>query len=232
MSEFVDDEIENYQAKYGFIDSYDTHFDDIPELGQDYLKYKIEKIKIWTADKKQSLAIGGIQTVYVNNKDGSKIISEEHKGEKVEEKNFAQFNLSKNEYINKCTLWFQEGCINRIEFKTNLLNTFSAGDANGNPIEVDELDKNRIVLAFFGTYNNNYLSSIGLFRNKLNQFFNYFLLGYFLIRDIMNIKEKRRDDICKKYEKKEYEDDIQILIKACMLPKSVFNTIMKFVPPL
>jgi hypothetical protein len=32
-----DDELENYQAKYGSIEPNDIHFDDHPEMGFDYL---------------------------------------------------------------------------------------------------------------------------------------------------------------------------------------------------
>ena len=49
---YEDDEAENYEAKYGCIDLNDEHFDDHPELGPDYLEYRISKIKIWTPKKK------------------------------------------------------------------------------------------------------------------------------------------------------------------------------------
>ena len=43
--------MENYQAKYGSIESNDIHFDDHPDLGFDYLQYKISKIKFWKSKK-------------------------------------------------------------------------------------------------------------------------------------------------------------------------------------
>ena len=41
-----DDELENYQAKYGSIEPNDIHFDDHPEMGFDYLKFKNAESKI------------------------------------------------------------------------------------------------------------------------------------------------------------------------------------------
>ena len=141
MTEFMDDELENYKAKYGCIESNDEHFDDHPEFGFDHLNYKITKIKIWTAKKSTYTVLGGIQTTYLNNADESTYVSEEHKGEKVVQDEFVEFNLQKNEYIVKASLWSEESCICKIIFKTNLKNVFSVGEAKGEEMEVTEFKK-------------------------------------------------------------------------------------------
>ena len=229
--EFFDDEIENYQAKYGSIGINDKYFDDHPELGSDYLKYKIRKIKIWTTKKGELTALGGIQTTYINNMDGSEYISEEYKGEKVEPNSFVEFNLKGNEYINHCTIWFEEGAIYKIIFKTNLMNTFSVGDVKGEEMEVDELDKKKMVMSFFGTYGNNYLTSIGLFINKQNEFFDYFIRGYFELFYFLK-KEEKSSPIKEKMKKKEYDQETIALIKVCLLPNNAFHEIIKFIEPI
>ena len=164
--EYFDDEIENYKAKYGYIDLNDVYFDDHPELGFDYLKYKLSKIKIWKAKKGQYTALGGIQAFYINMLDGNEITFGERKGPKVEQDNFVEFKLENNEYIISSSLWFEDKSILKIVFKTNLKNTFEIGDAKGNEMIVSEFGKNKFLLSLFGTSNDNYLSSIGFFINK------------------------------------------------------------------
>ena len=228
MVEFVDDEIENYQAKYGCIDSSDEHFDDHPEFGFDYLDYKITKIKIWTAKKSTYTVLGGIQTTYINNKDGTEFISKEHKGEKVDNNSFVEFILQKNEYINNSSLWYEDGCICKIIFKTNLKNIFSVGDEKGDELEVSEFEKNKFILSFFGTYSNNYLTSIGMFINKQNEFFDYFLRGYFELKLFLS-KDENNNEIKEKEKNNVYNENDLTLIKTCRLPKNAFHGIIKYI---
>ena len=252
MSSFEDDEIDNYKAKYGYIDLNDIHFDDHPYLGNEYLEYKISKIKIWTAKKGQYTVLGGIQTTYLlinkdekngkneknennenneNNDERKDYISPEYKGEKVLDSDFVEFNLQSNEYITKATLWMEESNICKIIFKTNLKNTFSVGDAKGEEMQVDEFEKNNFLLSFFGTYGPNYLTSIGLFINKKDEFFEYFIRGYFELRLFVN-KENKKKIIEEKIKNNELEKRDITLYKACLLPKNVFHEIIKFCDPL
>ena len=235
MSTFEDDEIDNYRAKYGFINLNDTHFDDHPDLGFEFLQYKISKIKIWKAKKDQITVLGGIQTTYLNNADESTYVSEEHKGEKVVQDEFVEFNLQKNEYIVKASLWSEESCICKIIFKTNLKNVFSVGDARGEEMEVSEFEKNNFLLSFFGTYGDNYLTSIGMFinhdKNNHQQFFDYFIRGFFEVK-LLTKKDKYKKEIQDKIQKRELTDNEKTLFKACLLPKTVFNEIIKFTNPL
>ena len=56
---------------------------------------------------------------------------------------------------------------------------FEVGDIKGDEITVDELERNKMVLSFFGSYNNNYLTHIGMFINKKDEFFDIFIRGFF-----------------------------------------------------
>ena len=229
--DFVDDEIENYKAKYGCIEINDTHFDDHPELGFDYLQYKISKIKIWTTKEGDLTALAGIQTFYINNRDGSEFISKENKGEKVDQNSFVEFILKNNEYINGCELWMNEGVIHKLKFKTNLKNIFEVGDPKGDNMEVDELGKNRMVLSFFGTYGSNYLTSIGLFINRLDEFFDYFIRGYFELKIFMQ-KQNNCKSIEKSMNENKYDLNTICLIKVSKLPSNVFHEVLKFICPI
>lgn len=230
-SEPQDSEIENYRAKYGSINLNDEYFDDHVELGFEYLEYKLYKIKIWTAKKGQLTVLGGIQSFYKNIQKEKDYISEEHKGEKVDPNQFVEFNLQQNEYITKCSLWWEDESICKINFETNLRNKFSVGDAKGEEMEVIELEeKNKCVFSIFGTYNSNYLSSIGLFINKRDEFLDYFMKGYFELKLFIK-KEKYYQEIKKKLDKGEYKKEDIVLFKTCEMANNVFHEILKFTVP-
>ena len=222
-----DSEEENYLAKYGFIDITDEHFDDHPYLGFEFLQYKISKIKIWTAKKDQSTVLGGIQTFYLNKVDGKDYISKEYKGEKVDKNSFVEFNLEKNEYIIKSSLWFND-VICRIVFQTNLKKKFEVGDIKGDETIVDELDKNKMVLSFFGSYNDNYLTHIGMFINKKDEFFDIFIRGLFELKIFIK-KDKNESIIQEKIKKNEYDQETIALIKTCQLPYGLIQEIIKYI---
>ena len=229
---YKDSEEENYRAKYGLIESSDVHFDDHPDLGPEYLQYKIEKIKFWKSLKGSKTIIVGIQTFYKNNRTGEEIISEENKGTDVKESNEEEvlFNLSPNEYITRCSLWMNGGMIFKIKFNTNLKNEFSVGENHDEEIIVSELNntRNKFVLSFFGTFGKNNLTSIGLFINKQNEFFDYFVKGYFQLKLYLN-KKDNLSNIEEGIKNNKYNYVDTILVKACQLPKLIFHQIIKYI---
>ena len=229
-----DDELENYQAKYGSIEPNDIHFDDHPEMGFDYLKFKISKIKFWKTKKGNNTVLAGIQTTYKNIGSDEVIISEEHKGIGNENnKETTEIDLGSKEYITNCSLCINENAIFKISFKTNLQNEFSVGDKVGEEIEVSELvkEKKKFVMSFFGTFGKQYLTSIGLFINKYDEFFDFFVKGYFQLKLFLNNKDNL-EKIEKKNENKEYNYEDSVLIKTCKLPKILFHQIIKFTFPI
>ena len=225
---FEDDEIKKYQAKFGCIEINDTYFDDHPLFSEDYVYYKIQKIKIWFKQKKDKNILAGIQTTYINVIDSTEIESEIHKGENIDEKNFIEINLKNNEYLIDCRLWASEDCLNKIILKSNLKNEYSVGDEDGEEKYIDELKGNKIILSFFGTFNANLFTSIGLFIGDFEEFFKIFIKGYILLK-IMLKRENYLKEINEKINKKEYDNEKLALIKTCMLPKAVFAEILKFV---
>ena len=233
MSIFEDDEMENYQAKYGSIESNDIHFDDHPDLGFDYLQYKISKIKFWKSKKGNNIVIAGIQTTYKNIRTDEIVISEEHKGKNIESNlETIEFNLAPKEYIIYCSLCYNENMIFKITFKTNLKNEFSVGDKIGEEIEVSALkEKKKFVLSFFGTFGKQYLTSIGLFINKNDEFFDYFIKGYFQLKLFLSNKNNLAN-VEKKLKDKEFSYENVALIKACHLPKILFHQIIKYISPI
>ena len=129
------------------------------------------KIKFFKHPKGDLMVIGGIQTTYLHLGDNTEITSQESKGKNVDKNNVDEFPLQRNEYITSFTLWEEEGSINKISFKTNLKRSYSVGDQKGRELRITELDEDKkIILSFFGTYNDNYLSSIGFFLPKKMNF--------------------------------------------------------------
>ena len=229
-----DDEMENYQAKYGSIEQNDKYFDDHPNLGNNYLQYKISKIKFWKNKKGNNIIITGIQTTYKNIGSDEEIISEEYRGINNDNNSeTVEFNLEPREYIINVRLSFSESSIFRIVFKTNLKNEFSVGDKKDDEFDVIELnnDKKKFVLSFFGTYGNNNLTSIGFFINKSEEFFEYFIKGYFQLKLFLSNKDNL-SIIEKKIENNEYDYENKALIRACKLPKILFHQIIKYVSPI
>ena len=229
----TDDEIENYQAKYGSIEQNNIFFDDHPDLGFDYLQYKIEKIKFWKGKKGNNDVVAGIQTTYKNIRTNEMFISEEHRGENKENNlEIIEFNLAPMEYIINCSLCYNEGSIFKITFKTNLKKEFSVGNKIGEEIEVYELkDKMKFVLSFFGTFGKQQLTSIGLFINKYEEFFDYFMKGYFQLKLFIS-NEDNLSAIEKKVENKELDYENIVLFKAAKLPKILFHQIIKYISPI
>ncbi len=229
-----DDEMENYQAKYGSIEQNDKYFDDHPNLGNNYLQYKISKIKFWKNKKGNNIIITGIQTTYKNIGSDEEIISEEYRGINNDNNSeTVEFNLEPREYIINVRLSFSESSIFRIVFKTNLKNEFSVGDKKDDEFDVIELnnDKKKFVLSFFGTYGNNNLTSIGFFINKSEEFFEYFIKGYFQLKLFLSNKDNL-SIIEKKIENNEYDYENKALIRACKLPKILFHQIIKYTSPI
>ena len=229
-----DDEMENYQAKYGSIEQNDKYFDDHPNLGNNYLQYKISKIKFWKNKKGNNVIITGIQTTYKNIGSDEEIISEEYRGINNDNNSeTVEFNLEPREYIINVRLSFSESSIFRIVFKTNLKNEFSVGDKKDDEFDVIELnnDKKKFVLSFFGTYGNNNLTSIGFFINKSEEFFEYFIKGYFQLKLFLSNKDNL-SIIEKKVENNEYDYENKALIRACKLPKILFHQIIKYTSPI
>ena len=230
---FIDDEIENYQAKYGSIESNDLHFDDHPEFGFDYLSYKISKIKFWKKKKGNNDVLTGMQTTYKNIFNDEEITTEEHRGiNKENNKEEKEINLAHNEYIINCSLWNNESLLYGLTFKTNLKNEFSVGDKVGKEMEVNELKgKKKYILSFFGTFGKDYLTSIGLFINNNEEFFAHFIKGYFQLKLFLNNKNNLLK-IEKRIENNEFNNDDIILIKASLLPKILFHQIIKYISPI
>ena len=229
-----DDDMENYQAKYGSIEQNDKYFDDHPNLGNNYLQYKISKIKFWKNKKGNNIIITGIQTTYKNIGSDEEIISEEYRGINNDNNSeTVEFNLEPREYIINVRLSFSESSIFRIVFKTNLKNEFSVGDKKDDEFDVIELnnDKKKFVLSFFGTYGNNNLTSIGFFINKSEEFFEYFIKGYFQLKLFLSNKDNL-SIIEKKIENNEYDYENKALIRACKLPKILFHQIIKYTSPI
>ena len=75
------------------------------------------------------------------------------------------------------------------------------------------------------------MTSIGFFINKSEEFFEYFIKGYFQLKLFLSNKDNL-SIIEKKIENNEYDYENKALIRACKLPKILFHQIIKYTSPI
>lgn len=212
-----------YTAKYGNINPNSTQFDDHSLLGSQFFQYKPEKIYFWTnADK----AITGIQTWFTNTIDRNSINSGENKGSNS--LLFHEFVINPNEYLNYCEIWNNDSYISGIYLRTNKYNDIFVGEKKGVKMDIPLLNdvKKKIIISFFGSYNEN-LESFGLHLMLYKDYMKVLFTGYFELKSKLK-KEDFKKDIMEKVENNKYTSQEKAIIRTCMLPSAPFNEVMKF----
>ena len=214
-----------YGGKYGWIYQNSKSFDDIDILGEKYLSYKIEKIKIWSGKKDSKDIINGIQVWYKNLIDGKIITPGEYKGEEGI-KNENEIEMDSNEYLTKFHIRIDTE-VTQIGLETNRGNKIFVGGTEGNEKTITFNDGNNIIIFFYGAYDN-YLHCLGVgYINKNDYMKNsYFLFGYFYLRyKLIKDKSFRTEWIEKE---NTLDDDDKVLFKTCLLPDRIFHEIIEF----
>ena len=224
-----DEEEDNciYTPKYGYCPLNSKTFDDHPLLGEEYYKYKPERIKIWTSSKGK---ISGIQTFFKNIIDSDTINSGENKGS--DSLDFTEFIINTNEYLNNCEIWEDNDSITCIVLMTNKGSTFSVGKKKGHKrlinhlIESKKRKKEKIIISFFGNYDT-IMNGFGLHLMDKNQYLGILLTGYFELKYKLQKKEYK-EHILNEMENKKFDKQEETIIKTCLMPSAPFNYIMKF----
>ena len=223
--DFTDDDekqVCEYTPKYGFNSYNSVSFDDHIILGQDYIRYKPEKIIFWTS---QLGVITGIQTWYRNIINNNYIHSGENKG--LDSKYKHEFNLKPNEYLTNCEIMATEENIAKINLKTNLGQSFEIGITEGKQIPLDYLGYgNKIIISFMGNFNK-CLESFGLHIIDYKEYMKVMFIGYYELKKKLKDDEKRKEYLLK-MNNKEYEFEDKVILRTCMLPNGPFNEIMKY----
>lgn len=213
-----------YTPKYGQIPLNSKAFDDHSLLGEDFYKYKPEKIKFWLDNKER---ISGIQTFFKNIIDSETINSGENKG--LDSLNYKEFTIDPNEYLNRCEIWTNNESVTYIFLATNKNNKFFVGKQIGTMNIINQLSeskKEKIIISFFGSYDR-LMNGFGLHLMDKSQFLSILFTGYFELKHKLQ-KEEYKNEILNKMNNNNYNKQDETIIRTCLLPSPAFNVIMKF----
>ena len=184
-----DKKLFQYSGKYGWSYQDSTNFLDNDFLGENYLYYKIIKIKIWSGKIDSKDIINGVQVFYKNILDGNIITPGEYKGDEGCD-NVYEFEIKANEYLINFHIRF-DIYITQVGFETNKGNKILVGGTIGEDKPILSNGGDNIILFLYGSYNN-CLYALGVgYVNKKN-YLKKFYIGYFeLYFKLNNDKEFR-----------------------------------------
>ena len=213
-----------YGGKFGWMYQNSKHFNDKDFLGENYLYYKIIKIKIWSGKIDSKDVINGIQVFYKNILDGKIITPGEYKGD--EGLNFVdEFEIKSNEYLINFHIRVGDYYVTQVGFETNKGNKILVGGTIGEDKPILSNGGDNIIVFLYGAYNN-CLHSLGVGYINKKDYLKKFYIGYFELKFKLKNNEKFRNTIENNYKNLKEED--KYLFKACLLPEVAFNFIIKF----
>lgn len=213
-----------YGGNYGCIYRNAKHFNDIVFLGENYLNYKIQKIKIWSGEKDSNKIIKGIQVWYKNLLDGNIITPGEFKGDN-QFLNADELEIKSNEYLNTFNIRVDNE-VTQLELGTNKNNKISVGGTTGEEKYIPFNGGDNVFIFFYGSYEDA-LNSLGVGYIHKKDYMAIFFFGYFQLRYKLKNDEKFKKEWIEKENTLKEED--KALLKTCLLPDTSFNEIIKFV---
>ena len=231
MSYCLKGDFVRYSGNFGIMDVNSKYFDDSKDLGgteDSLLQNVIKSIKIFTGKKVDREIIGGIQITFKNKK--TKEVKELpiRKGDiQYEDEDITVFELKSSEYLTHFYVRFaiDGDYIYQLGFETNKKRKILKGCEYGEDKNISFNLENNIILGTFGHYYN-HLDTIGVLYVKLKDFLDKFNRGYFDLKYKIKKDEKFKQKIEEKYNTLSQSD--KYLFRACLLPDSLFNDIMKF----
>ncbi len=216
-------DIFQYGGKFGWIYQNSKHFNDKDFLGDNYLYYKIQKLKIWSGKKDSKDIINGIQVWYKNILDGKVISPGEFKGDEGND-NVQEFEIKPNEYLTDFHIRIDTE-VTQVGFETNKKNKILVGGTQGEDKIINSNGGENIIVFLYGAYEN-VLHSLGVgFVNK-KDYMKTLFIGFFQLRHKL-----KKDETFKKTwieKEKDLKEDDQVLLRTCLLPDTAFNEIIKF----
>ena len=218
------EKIAQRSGKFGWIHPDSKHFDDLEFLGDNFLNYKVTKIKIWSGKKDQKTIVNGIQFFFKSLIDGKEVTPGEYKGEQGLEK-CDELVLNQNEYLVDYHVRIDTE-VTQIGFTTNKGRVFKIGGEVGEDKITMIKDKGpAIILAIFGCYGPE-LQSCGVVYVTKKDYMEALFLGYFELKYLL----KKNEEFKKATQAKESSlpQSDKVLLKACLLPDAAFNQIIKF----
>ena len=219
----MEDEIFHYGGKFGWIYQNSKHFNDKDFLGDNYLYYKIQKIKIWSGKKDSKDIINGIQVWYKNILDGKLVTPGEFKGDEGND-NVVEFEVKPNEYLTDFHIRIDTE-VTQVGFETNKHNNILVGGTQGEDKIINSNGGENIIVFLYGAYDN-LLHALGVGYVNKKDYMKTLFIGFFQLRHKLK-KDEAFKKKCLENENALSESD-QVLLKTCLLPDTAFNEIIKF----
>ena len=228
MAYCLQSELIEYSGNYGCFDTSSIYFDDSKDLGgneNDFLKYSIKKIKIFSGKKNDNIIIGGIQLTYKNHLTQELKELNMRKGKiDYEDEDVETFEIKSNEYLINFYVRIDNE-VTQVGFETNKNNKILVGGNQGENKIINSNGGDNIIVTLYGAYDN-LLHSLGVGYVNKKDYMKTLFSGFFQLR-----YKLKKDEIFKK-ELKEKEKNLklddQFLLRTCLLPDTAFNEIIKF----
>ena len=219
----MEDEIFHYGGKFGWIYQNSKHFNDKDFLGDNYLYYKIQKIKIWSGKKDSKDIINGIQVWYKNILDGKLVTPGEFKGDEGND-NVVEFEVKPNEYLTDFHVRIDTE-VTQVGFETNKHNNILVGGTQGEDKIINSNGGDNIIVFLYGEYDN-LLHALGVGYVNKKDYMKTLFIGFFQLRHKLK-KDEAFKKKCAEIESTLAESD-KVLLRTCLLPDDAFKKIMKF----
>ena len=219
----MEDEIFHYGGKFGWIYQNSKHFNDKDFLGDNYLYYKIQKIKIWSGKKDSKDIINGIQVWYKNILDGKLVTPGEFKGDEGND-NVVEFEVKPNEYLTDFHIRIDTE-VTQVGFETNKHNNILVGGTQGEDKIINSNGGENIIVFLYGAYDN-LLHALGVGYVNKKDYMKTLFIGFFQLRHKLK-KDEAFKKKCAEIESTLAESD-KVLLTTCLLPDDAFKKIMKF----
>ena len=219
----MEDEIFHYGGKFGWIYQNSKHFNDKDFLGDNYLYYKIQKIKIWSGKKDSKDIINGIQVWYKNILDGKLVTPGEFKGDEGND-NVVEFEVKPNEYLTDFHVRIDTE-VTQVGFETNKHNNILVGGTQGEDKIINSNGGDNIIVFLYGAYDN-LLHALGVGYVNKKDYMKTLFIGFFQLRHKLK-KDEAFKKKCAEIESTLAESD-KVLLTTCLLPDDAFKKIMKF----
>ena len=219
----MEDEIFHYGGKFGWIYQNSKHFNDKDFLGDNYLYYKIQKIKIWSGKKDSKDIINGIQVWYKNILDGKLVTPGEFKGDEGND-NVVEFEVKPNEYLTDFHIRIDTE-VTQVGFETNKHNNILVGGTQGEDKIINSNGGDNIIVFLYGAYDN-LLHALGVGYVNKKDYVKTLFIGFFQLRHKLK-KDEAFKKKCLENENTLSESD-KVLLRTCLLPDDAFKKIMKF----
>ena len=219
----MEDEIFHYGGKFGWVYQNSKHFNDKDFLGDNYLYYKIQKIKIWSGKKDSKDIINGIQVWYKNILDGKLVTPGEFKGDEGND-NVVEFEVKPNEYLTDFHIRIDTE-VTQVGFETNKHNNILVGGTQGEDKIITSNGGDNIIVFLYGEYDN-LLQALGVGYVNKKDYMKTLFIGFFQLRHKLK-KDEAFKKKCAEIESTLAESD-KVLLRTCLLPDDAFKKIMKF----